>query len=79
MPKDGANATRHVEPLSEQDGFNAVRIEMPFISKNTNASKSTKYLSLPGPGLANAKTKGGSLAIVPKNSGPAKVLPKTTK
>jgi len=72
-------STRHVEPLSEQDGYSTVRNDMAFISKTTGASKSTKYLSLPGPGLASAKTKGGSLAIVPKNSGPAKVLPKTTK
>jgi hypothetical protein len=36
----------------------------------------TPQISLPGPGLASANTKGGSTKIVPKNSGPAKVLPK---
>jgi hypothetical protein len=45
-----------------------------FISKNTGPAKPS--LRLPGPGLANANTKGGSVKIVKPNSGPAKVLPK---
>ncbi len=48
----------------------------PIPAGTTQPSKSTKYVSIPGPGLANAKTKGGSLNVVPRNSGPAKVLPK---
>ncbi len=71
--------TRHVGPLSEQDGLTAVRKDMPprpIPAGTTQPSKSTKYVSIPGPGLANAKTKGGSLNVVPRNSGPAKVLPK---
>lgn len=47
---------------------------MPFISKNTGPK--VKQISLKGPGLHNANTKGGSTAIVKPNSGPAKVLPK---
>ena len=47
---------------------------MAFIAKTTGPAK--KQISLRGPGLHNANTKGGSTAIVKPNSGPAKVLPK---
>ena len=45
-----------------------------FYSKTTGPKKPS--LTLKGPGLAKANTKGGSTAIVKPNSGPAKVLPK---
>lgn len=47
---------------------------MAFISKNTGPKK--QQISLKGPGLHNANTKGGSFDIKRPNSGPAKVLPK---
>lgn len=47
---------------------------MAFISKTTGPAKPS--LTLKGPGLAKANTKGGSTTIARPNSGPAKVLPK---
>lgn len=67
---DNARRTRHVEPLSVNVAFPEQRKDMTFIKTTTNPKHGT--YTPKGPGLAKAKTVGGSTKISSPNP-PAKV------